>query len=93
MFILIYIHTNIYILYIYIYTHTCTYAYIYIYIYIYICICIYINTPTYTPHVMYTCIHRYLLTYKNEKPFEPFECITYSSSLSVENRKLFAISN
>ena len=65
----------------------------YICIYIYIYICIYINIPTYTPHVMYTCIHRYLLIYKNEKPFEPFECITYSSSLSVENRKLFAIFN
>ena len=34
------------------------------YIYIYI----YIHIPTYTPHVMYTCIQRHLLVYKNEKP-------------------------
>ena len=43
-------------IYIYIHTHTCTHVHIYIHI------------PTYTPHVMHTCIHRYLLTYKNEKP-------------------------
>ena len=51
-------------IYIRVYMCTCIYIYIHIHVHMYI----YIHIPTYTPHVMYTCIHRYFLTYKNEKP-------------------------